>query len=226
MSANKGILHTYSELNKQQPLLFIPNHGQAETNVSFIAEKLGYYVGISAREVCLTLCKPNESWIGLHLSRRFIDASPNATVEGLEKEAGTFHYFMGAGAASRFMNLPPYRKVICRELWPGIDVVIHEGVQSLKYDWIVRPHGRTEAIRMSCEGCIDMRLDENGSLIIDTEFGLLAESKPMACQKSEEDSFPVSCHYRLCQESDGRKSIGFEFPEGYDQELELVIRSS
>lgn len=224
MQAKDRILLMHSELYARQPLLFIPNHGQAQANVSFVAQKIGYYVGISAREVSLTLCKPNETCIGLHLVWKFVGASHGATIEGLEQEAGSFHYFMDARSSSRFMNLPPYRKVICRELWPGIDVVIHERDQSLKYDWVVRPNGRPEEVRMSCEGCTDMLLDENGSLIIDTELGMLVNSKPIAYQKAESKFFPVFCRYRLSHESDGMVTFGFEFPEGYDKELELFIR--
>ncbi|WP_239618122.1 hypothetical protein [Cohnella mopanensis] len=224
MPAENEFLPTFSEVYRQQPLLFIPNQGQADANVSFIAQKLGYYVGISAQEVSMTLFRPHESSTALHLVWKFVGASGDAIVEGLDQEAGSFHYFIGPRSTCRFMNLTPYRKVICRELWAGIDVLIQEQDQSLAFEWIIRPNGRPEDIRFTCEGCHDIHLNEAGDLIIDTGLGVLVDAKPVAYQAKQSEVLPIICRYELQCESCGANKVGFVLPEGYDRELDLIIR--
>jgi len=224
MPADNEVLPACSEHYRQQPLLFIPNQGQADANVSFIAQKLGYYVGVSAQEVGMTLCQRNESRSVLHLAWRFVGANGEAPVEGVDQQAGSFHYFTGPRCASRFMNLPSYRKVICRDLWQGIDVLIHEQHQSLKYDWIIRSNGLPDDIRVACKGCNDIRIDREGNLIVDTDLGKLIDPKPTAYQIRNSESVPVVCRYALRSCPQERTTIGFELPEGYDRRLELVIK--
>ncbi|QMV42487.1 DUF7948 domain-containing protein [Cohnella cholangitidis] len=224
MPADNELLPAFPELYRHQPLLFIPNQGQADANVSFIAEKLGYYVGISSQEVSMTICQPNEIRNVLHLAWRFVGAAEDTIVEGIDQETGSFHYFTGPRSAFRYMNLPSYRKVICREIWQGIDVLIHEQQQSLKYDWIIRSNGRPDDIRLACKGCNDISLNRDGSLVVDTDLGKLIEPKPTAYQIRKSESVPVSCRYALRSCPRERTTIGFELPEGYDRRLELIIK--
>ncbi|RKP48013.1 hypothetical protein D7Z26_22700 [Cohnella endophytica] len=225
MLANSRMLPILSEAYGQQPLLFVPNRGQAEANVSFIAEKLGYYVGVSAWEVSMALCRRNERRAGFHLAWKFIGSNNEATVEGLDQEPGFYHYFMESFLAPHCTNLPSYRKVVFRSLWPNIDAVLQEKDQAPRLEWIVHPGGRPDHIRFACEGCSSIRLDREGHLLIDTELGLLTDSRPNAYQPHAEHIVPIPCFYKLVSQRDGSIVICFELPEGFDSCRELYIGS-
>jgi hypothetical protein len=207
----------------QQPLLFIPNQGQADDKFAYVAQKFGLYVGVSSQAVSMVFCKPNTNGIALHLVWTFVGASAEAELQGLDQAEGLFHYLLSDDPSSRFTNLPPFRKVVCKSLWHGIDVIIQDQDQALKYDWVVHPGGKPEKIRLTCEGCEDIGLDEEGNLHYHTKLGIVTDSKPVAYQADGSRLVDIACRYSLSERSDGSMTVGFELPEGYDDSLALVI---
>ncbi|BBI31034.1 DUF7948 domain-containing protein [Cohnella abietis] len=209
----------------KQIVLFVPNLGQADPSFSFVAQKFGFYVGISTKLISLNLCSQNDQWSDQNLTWYFVDARAEAKMEGLERGTGTFHYYRGTGLSSQLTNLPSYRKLWCRELWEGIDVIIQEKEPTLTYDWHIHPSGRLEHLQMLYGGTEVIRLNEQGDLLIQTALGLMTRLKPVAYQITNEGNVPIACNYRILFGPEGSRTLGFELPDGYDTNLDIVIKA-
>ena len=57
------------------------------------------------------------------LTLRFTDAGLS-NPDGAIRSEGVFHYFRGNNPRYYYNNVPLYRQIIYRELWPGIDTVV------------------------------------------------------------------------------------------------------
>src|SRR5690606_26575298 len=106
-----------------------------------------------------------------------------------------------------------------REVYPGIDFVLY-GAQnnSVKYDFVVAPGSDPGQIRLSFEG-VTPRIASNGDLIIQTSVNEVRELAPYTYQWIDGKKVTVLSEYKL--DADG--TLSFQFPNGFDAGLPLVI---
>ncbi len=174
--------------------------------------------------VRLSVRSPYDRWDGLHLHWRFIGSRSGTVLEGKDREAGSIHYIMDSDPTITFTNLPPYRKVICRDVWARIDIVVQARGRSVEYEWSLHPGGVPEDIKLHCEGREDLRSDKDGELTVETAQGNLSYSQPYAYQVIKAETVSVACVYRIHSRGAGSKNVSFILPEGYDDTQELFIR--
>ncbi|TYP73299.1 SBBP repeat-containing protein [Paenibacillus methanolicus] len=136
---------------------------------------------------------------------------------------GTFNYFRGSNPTQHHVQLPVYREVTYRQVWPGIDVVFQGDQRNLKYDVVLHPGGHVDDIRFVCEGADHIHLDDAGNLLIETSLGTFTDLKPFAYQDTGCQRQPIDCRFVLRSEADGSKNIGFELMEQSDPGYPLVI---
>ncbi|WP_169089130.1 SBBP repeat-containing protein [Paenibacillus sp. PL91] len=247
MQPEEETIQSILELYGKLPLAFVTNVGQEDHRISFYTQGKGFRIAFIPDQIRMTFYEfdslPSsfrKSGIdrflpehkeqererrmrGVNLTWRFLNALSDMNVEGAEPEAGKINYLRGSDPQQHYMNLPLYRDVAYRQVWPGIDVVFqgHEG--KLKYDVILQPGGRVADIGLVCEGANDLRLDDAGNLLIETSFGTFTDHKPFAYQDVDHLRKPVGCRFVIRSEADGSKTIGFEMTEEFDSRLPLVI---
>lgn len=71
-----------------------------------------------------------------------------------------------------------YRKVIYKNVYPGIDWVLYTSEKGLKYDFVVHPEGDVRDIQLQYDGSTDLAISD-GALIATTPLGRIEESKPL-----------------------------------------------
>ncbi|WP_261302754.1 hypothetical protein [Paenibacillus andongensis] len=201
------ILETY-----ELPIAFVPNGGQLDDAVLFYAEGREFRYTFSQEQVGMTYFEFDPKLSVFHnpsLARRFLNASCDVTPGVTSPETGR-----GSNPDEHFSNLPVYREIIYRQIWPGIDVVFqgHEG--NMKYDVILQPGARLEDIRFKCEGADEIRIDDAGNLLIVTPFGTFMDLKPVGYQKKDHIQNPIGYRFVIRAEADGSQSVGFEMTEG------------
>lgn len=148
---------------------------------------------------------------------RFIGASSGSFFEKLHPSAHYYNYYLGDNPANWKSNVKEYETVIIRELYPRIDLKIKKHGQNIKYDFIVKPGGDFRKIRWTYEGISSLKLNPN-QLELETSLGKVLELKPYAYQEGEGGKKEIPCNYVL-----KKGEVGFEFPEGFDKNKELVI---
>ncbi|MCY9694797.1 DUF7948 domain-containing protein [Paenibacillus alginolyticus] len=209
------VLETYG-----LPIVFAPNGGQLNESVQFYAEDRAFRYSFSQEQVGMTFFEFDPKLSFIHrpsLARRFLNTRCDVTPEGASPETGR-----GSDPNEHFSNLPTYRELIYRQLWPGIDMVFHGNKGSMKYDVMLQPGARMADIRFIYEGADEIRIDDAGNLLIVTPFGTFMDLKPVGYQKKDHIYKPVEYRFVIRAEENGSQSVGFEMTEGEHTGCSLV----
>lgn len=114
-------------------------------------------------------------------------------------------------------NARGFQKAHYEGLYPKVDLEIYLHYGHLKYDLIVQPGGSPKAISFVYEGHEGIAIKE-GRLQVHTRFNVLEEQVPIAYQWIEGRKVEVLAKFTLQNEV-----VGFEFPNGYNTNYELII---
>ena len=200
------------------PLLFIPNQGQFDSRVVYAVQgrdksifftEQGLTVVLTDKPVAASARKddrlrrigspepvaytPKKRWA---LKLDFVDANPQARPETLEPADTLISYFKGRPEEWR-TGLRASRRIIYRDLWPGIDLIYSGTVNRLKYDFIVRPGADPNRIRLAWRGADSVQVTEEGQLAVFTPLGTLRDEMPKAWQEDKGRRESVTVAYGL-----------------------------
>ena len=200
------------------PLLFIPNQGQFDSRVVYAVQgrdksifftEQGLTVVLTDKPVAASARKddrlrrigspepvaytPKKRWA---LKLDFVDANPQARPETLEPAETLVSYFKGRPEEWR-TGLRASRRIIYRDLWPGIDLIYSGTVNRLKYDFIVRPGADPNRIRLAWRGADSVQVTEEGQLAVFTPLGTLRDEMPKAWQEEKGRRESVTVAYGL-----------------------------
>jgi len=198
------------------PLEFEANSGQFAPAVLYLARSSSHFVYLTRDAITLGLTHSGrpDDWLRLTLAA----ASPNATVSAEDRTAGISNYLIGNDPRRWRRGVSHYRNVRYTGVWPGIDLLLHAGEQSLEYDFIVSPGSDPSRIRLRHDHASSLRLDANGDLILETASGQVRQHRPVIYQPSLGARRPVPGGYRILN---GRE-IAFQI-DRYDPRLPLII---
>jgi hypothetical protein len=150
----------------------------------------------------------------------------NPSTEGVDELEGKSHYFIGNDPDQWRTNIPLYRKVRYRELYPGIDLIYYGNQRQLEYDLVVTPKGDPGAIRLLVEGAEGVRVDEEGNLILRIKGGEVIQHAPQIYQKVEGKKQFIKGGYIVDpsgkNEDTGKVLIGFKIDK-FDKKKPLII---
>ncbi len=189
------------------PLLFIPNKGQYDPRVAYAVQGRDKSIFFTGEGLTMVLSEsagsspagksralrdlalhepdppmPRQRWT---VKLDFVDANPEARPESLEQAGTVISYFKGQPAEWR-TGLQASRKIIYRDLWPGIDLIYSGTVHRLKYDFIVHPGADPARIRLACRGADGVAVTSSGQLELTTPLGTLRDEMPKAWQERED----------------------------------------
>jgi len=218
-----------SSLQAQSAIKFIENKGQ-------LPEKVGFKVNLNASDIYL---EGNEVTFNVYDKSQYADYKHHRTDDSIiqghaykieflnaftnletqtENPSNTYsNYFIGNDPTKWATYVKEYEKVSFTNLYQNIDVQYYGYYGQLKYDFIVSPNGNTDDIAIKYKGIDGLRLYK-GNLIIKTNAGKIVEQSPYAYQIIDGEETKVACHYILKD-----RIVTFDFPEGYDKSLELII---
>ncbi len=109
---------------------------------------------------------------------RPVGADATARVTGLDRLPGVTRYVQG----TRTLRVPTYRRVLYRDVYPGVNLVYYGTDGRLEYDWRLAPHADARRIRLAVEGAGAgaPRLARARALLLSTPAGLLRQPRPVA----------------------------------------------
>jgi len=253
----------------QMPLSFEPNRGQTDSQVKYLSRGRGYQIFLTPNETVLSL-KEAVSRQRSAFSRRknkkrnrnaplapstqnpapdvlrmkLVGANPSPALEGVEKLPGISNYFIGKDATQWRTNIPNYRRVVAKQVYPGVDLVYYGQGRQLEYDFVIAPGASSSSIRFAVdignsksenrqtstntESRVAspelIRIDANGDLVISLDSGEVRFRKPSVYQEGSRQPLAVGnrqfidARYVLLAEN----RVGFEVG-AYDKSLPLVI---
>jgi hypothetical protein len=158
-----------------------------------------------------------------------IGARTGAQGVGLDELPGKANYFFGRDSGKWETNIQTYSKVQYKEIYPRTDLVYYGNQAQLEEDFVVKPGGEPNAIRLSFKGVREARVDElTGDLVLSgaQSNGDIRLRKPLVYQQKRNGTSPDGGSDK--QLVDGRYTIGtngqvgFEIAQ-YDRTENLVI---
>jgi hypothetical protein len=210
------------------PLSFEPNRGQTDPRVRFVSRRPGHTLFLT-KEGGMVLATPSDGR-GAPSEGSAVRIAPEGgrpAPEAVPSEPlpGRVNYVRGADPERWALDIPTYRRVEFRGVYPGIDLIYHPDEQGrLEYDYRVAPGSDPESIRLAIRGARSARVDHGGDLVLETAAGELRHHRPLVYQEAGGIRRPVEGGYTLLADAGGSRHIRVGFRLGrYDRSRDLVI---
>ncbi len=219
------------------PVSFEANHGQTDGWVKFLSRGSGYGLFLTDGEAVLSLKignperkQPPSPAVPLapgehpsaetadFLWMRLLGASPAVRVSGVDELPGKSNYFIGNDPARWQTNVPTYAKVRYEEIYHGVNLTYYGNQRRLEYDFMLSPSADPKKIRLRFHGAKNLKIDEQGALVLKTQRGAVRFERPRAYQEMEGRKRAREVKFALR----GSSTVGFEVGS-YDQTRPLVI---
>ncbi|MGD2091925.1 MAG: SBBP repeat-containing protein [Candidatus Aminicenantes bacterium] len=223
------------------PLYFVANQGQVNEKAVFYAKTSRYTLWLTKEGLVFDSMKKVEEVEQDHspspkfyrdVSRFvFLDANKSPGMVPVEESKLKVNYFKGKDKSKWHSHIPTSQAVLYKSLYKNIDLKLYGIEKEIEYDWIVKPGGNPEDIKFQYKNVKGTRLDEEGNLLIETNFGQLLHKKPVSYQKRQAPGAwrkaQSACPYERSTVNVTFKKIaeniyGFEVGE-YDNSRELII---
>lgn len=150
---------------RSRAVTFAANRGQAPGAGLFEARGQGFHASFERDAFELQVLTGSRK--DIHATRQRIaleGANPGAVLEPLGKRPGTLNYFRGNDPARWVHGLATYGRLRYRNIYPGIDLVFYDNHGKLEYDFVVKPGGDPNAIRLRVSGSAAARVNARGEL--------------------------------------------------------------
>lgn len=147
----------------------------------------------------------------------FEGANPAPSVEKLQPGSDYENFFIGNDESRWQGNVKNYHQVWLRNLYKDIDYEVITAANGIKYNFHVKANANPSEIRLRYEGVDKIKL-KDGALYFKLEVNEVIEQKPYAYQLINGRVKEVKCLYKIKD-----NVLGFDFPNGYNKNYELVI---
>ena len=147
----------------------------------------------------------------------FEGANPSAEVTREGRSSDYFNYFIGNDRSKWTSDVRHFEEVSYRQLWPGVDLRLHDEQGGFKYDVLVADAAAANQVRLRYEGLDGMRINEEGELELRTSVGEVHELAPVAWY-ADGASEKVDCRFTL-----NGSTVGFVFDKGVSAARPIVI---
>ena len=149
----------------------------------------------------------------------FLGASGSCQVQGRQPLKRYHNYYTSRSERNWRSGVPLFASAVQNDIYPGTDLFWKEESGNLKYEFVLKPGANPGNIRIRYRGLKDLKI-QNQQLVLSTSIGTITEQKPLAWQIGRNgQKIGVPCLFQL----HGDSTSGFEFPEGFDPGLPLVI---
>ncbi len=212
----------------QLPLSFEANVGQTAAQVQYLSSGNGYALFLTSTGAVLSLTQPAAggtaktspltSTTGVALAMNLVGANPQASVSGLDKQAGVSNYFIGNDPSQWHTNIANYSQVEYQDVYPGVNLVYYGNQQQLEYDFVVAPGAKPSNIQLNFQGQDSMSLDAQGDLVLHTATGDVLQHAPVVYQEINGVRQTVSGQFVLGTQGQVSFQVG-----AYDKGLPLTI---
>ncbi len=179
------------------PAAFVPNRGQTDPRVQFLARTAGASFWFTRDEAVLSLLKEGGR---VDLTLRFIQAEPTMTLHGAKPMDGKVNYLIGKDPSRWQTDLPMYGELVYDNVWPGIDVVFRDDGGTLKYEFHVAPRADVSKIRLQYGGAERVERGPRGDLLITTSLGTIVDARPVSYQVRRGKRVQIASKYVVGEE--------------------------
>jgi hypothetical protein len=172
------------------PIFFIPNAGQAEPAIRYLAQTRGLTVGFAPNSAVFRIQ-------GTELRMHFAGENPSVDMQGLDALGARANFLIGDDPAAWHTGVPTYRGVVYRNLYPGIDMEYAGSGAGLKSEFLVAPGADPSQIRLEYPDADHVSVEAHGELVVHVATAELREQAPIAYQETDGVRRPIEAAYRV-----------------------------
>jgi hypothetical protein len=178
------------------PVQFEPNLGQAGPGVRFVARAGDSVAAVRDDGISLRHASPGgPDW---QFQFDWEGAGGDSEWETLDPRPGTTSYIIGNWSDKWITGIPHFGRIVRRNLYDGIDLVLYGSESNLEYDLAIRAGADPGKIRMRFRRAVALAIGPGGDLLATVPGGKLILKTPKLFEMSR-DGFrrEVSGGYRL-----------------------------
>ncbi len=142
---------------------------------------------------------------------QWLNASINCVIETGEQLPGTEHFYFGG--REPVLNVPSFKSICYKNIYPGIDLLWYHGVDGLEYDFLLKPGADVNSVKLSISGA-KVKLSKSGELVLKTALGVITEGSLLVYQGDKR----VAARWKLTG-----NIASFNITGKYDPKLPLRI---
>jgi hypothetical protein len=147
----------------------------------------------------------------------FVGANPSPRIETLDLSPGKTNFLLG-DERNWVFDLPVWKSIVYRDLYPGVDMVYAGDGRNLKSEFVLAPGTDPACIRIRYSGTGRPSVSARGELLVPADGHELREQAPLLYQRRAGVHSTVPGRFTLS--ADG--TVGFTVND-YDRSLPLVI---
>ncbi len=218
------------------PCYFVENKGQVDENVKYHLKLSNGNIYFASGEVVYQFFNSKDKRSSTEARSRseekrrkkdvrvenirvkYVGANEGVKVEGMEESEAKFSYFLGNNPKTWVNGARTYYKVLYRELFPQIDLVVDGISGKIKNEFRIKPGGKVDDIRVRYEGVERLWVNESGQLVIEKSEGELIEDVPLSHQIIDGEKVDIEAEYAVDKDNTVRFKVG-----EYKKDRELII---
>jgi hypothetical protein len=158
----------------------------------YVSRGTGYGLSVAPNEAVL-------EWGHAMLRMQVLGASSRARLEGLDRMPGRVTYMLGTSSGATY---DLYGQVLCRSIYPGVDLIYHGNPQRFEYDFHIAPGASVGSITLAFAGADSIDINSTGDLVLRAGGRQIRQPKPVAWQMAHGRRRSIEVNYR--QDSTGR----------------------
>ncbi len=218
------------KIKAQSYVKFTENKNQWESNIAFRAQldggalfvektgKLTFHLYDKDYYAAKHLGKTSEQKLKFHAySVNFIGANNSPYIKSQNEYSDYENYFIGKNQNQWSSNVHHYSEITIENLYNNINALYIGGNQSLKYNFIIKPNGNPNDIKINYNGVDKIKL-KNGALYVSTSVSESVEEKPFVYQLINGDTIEIPSRFIL-----ENNTVSFKLLENYNHNIDLVI---
>ncbi len=195
-AANAQMQETYGKL----PLYFIKNEGQLDKDVKYYEKASGHATFFTEEGIYLSLTKKDKlsnqtkdrpkrltkkKQVGIKsevIKLMALNSNKNPKIIAEDMQAGKVNYLIGNDKSKWKTNIPTYKALRYKNIYPGVDIRFYGNNQQLEYDVIVAPKADLSKIKFGYEGITALKTTHEGNLEIVLSQGSILQKSPYIYQ--------------------------------------------
>ena len=127
-----GFTTLAADTQRSLPTFFLPNAGQTDSAIRYIAQTRGMTVGFAVDSAIFRIQKTE---IRVHFS----GADPSVAIQGLDAMAARADFLIGDDPAAWHTGVPMYQGTVYRNLYRGIDMKYVADEPRIKSEFLLAP---------------------------------------------------------------------------------------
>jgi hypothetical protein len=196
------------------PLLFADGGGRASADVRYVSLGPGPQLELTDTEV--RLATPASTRGERRVRLALAGGAHARSVEAEDLTPARLHDYGSKDPARWRPDLPTYRRVVYRDLYPATDLVFHGSQGRAEFDFVLRPGAAPQAIGLDVKGADRVTL-EGADVVVHAGDETIRLHEPVVYQEGSAGRERVNGRFTV----KGRR-IGFEVA-AYDRTRSLVI---